>query len=255
MRCANCEQPLREGVSSCPWCGGALTPPVPPRPAAPDMPVQYPDSADVAKPAGVGWRVPALVIGLVLVTVAVGLGITLASRHHTVTTSTGGGGLTPPAGVSSGAAQPNVAISPDTSGIATVTTDPDQPLDAASAKAALDNELARDQNPAEQLVDHWIPQLSSKRPGLVADGITYDYPQIWANFVRLRTEHPDVLLIWSGNYVSFKSADFYVVVAPESYSDGQSANQWCADNGFAPDDCYAKFLSHNGGSDGTTLLR
>jgi serine/threonine-protein kinase len=198
------------------------------------------------------------VIGLVLLIAVVGLGLALASRHDNVAASTGGGGAAQTDGVSSAAGQPNAATNPDTGGIASVTTattDTTPPLDAASAKAALDDELARDENPAEQLVDHWVPQLSSKRAGLAADGITYDYPQIWANFLQLRAEYPDVLLIWSGNYISYKSTDFYVTVAPEPYSDGQSANQWCDANGFAPNDCYAKFVSHNGGSDGTTLLR
>jgi serine/threonine-protein kinase len=211
--------------------------------------------AGAAKPAGVGWRVPALVLGLVLVMAAVGLGFALASRNDTVAGRPGGGDPTQPAGVSSAAGQSNAGSSPDTGGIAATTTDPAQPLDAASAKAALDAELARDQNPAEQLVGHWLPQLSSKRPGLVADGITYDYPQIWANFVHLRAEHPDVLLIWSGNYVSYQLTDFYVTIDPMPYGDGQSANQWCDDNGFPPNDCYATFLSHNGGSNGTSLLR
>lgn len=258
MRCTNCEQPLREGVAFCPWCGGALTSPVPPQSDAPKIthvPAQPSVVADAAKPAGVGWRVPTLVMGLVLVMAAVGLGLALASRNDTVAAPPGGSDLAQAAGVSSAAGQPTAGTSPDTGGIASVTTDPAQPLDAASAKAALDDELARDENPAEQLVDHWVPQLSSKRPGLVADGITYDYPQIWANFVQLRAKRPDVLLIWSGNYVSYKSTDFYVTVDPQLYSDGHSANRWCDDNGFAPNDCYATFLSHNGGSDGTSLLR
>jgi hypothetical protein len=45
------------------------------------------------------------------------------------------------------------------------------------------------------------------------------------------------------------------VIVPQPYADGESANQWCDDAGFAPADCFAKFLSHTGGSTGTTLLR
>lgn len=258
MRCTNCEQPLRDGVVSCPWCGGALTSLVPPQSDAPKttrVSAQPSVAAGGTNTAGVRWRVPTLVIGLVLVMAAVGWGLAMASRHDTVAAPTGGGDLAQTAGVASAVGQSNAGTSPDTGGVAAVTTDPAQPLDATSAKAALEAELARDQNPAEQLVDHWIPQLSSKRPGLVADGITYDYPQIWANFVHLHAERPDVLLIWSGNYVSYQSTNFYVTVDPMPYPDGQSANHWCDDNGFAPNDCYATFLSHNGGSNGTSLLR
>lgn len=255
MRCANCEQPLQEGVTSCPWCGGMVSPP--PRPDPPEapqvLPVQPLVSAYAPRAAGVGWRVPAVVIGLVLVLVAVGLGLALAFRPSSIAAPAGGGSLAQAGGASSVAEQPNAVVNPG--GTTSVTADPSQLLDAGSAKAALDNEVAQDKNPAEQLVDHWVPQLSSKRPGLVADGITYDYPQIWANFVQLRAQHPDVLLIWSGNYVSYKLTDFYVTVVPDPYPDGASANQWCDANGFAPGDCYAKFLSHNGDSNGTSLLR
>jgi hypothetical protein len=193
------------------------------------------------------------VIGLFLALIAVGLGLALASRPSNVATSTRGDGVAQAGGTSSAVEQPNAAVSPgDTT---SMTTDPNQPLDAASAKVALDTEVAQDANAAEQLVGHWVPQLSSKRPGLVADGITYDYPQIWANFVQLRAQHPDVLLIWSGNYASYKLTNFYVIVVPDPYPDGGSANQWCDGSGFAPGDCYAKFLSHTGGSNGTSLLR
>jgi hypothetical protein len=194
---------------------------------------------------------PALVVGLVLLMSAVGVGVTLVARHHGTTSSATA--VVPPTGVSSVAAQP--AVPDDSDSAAPVTTDPDQPLDSASARTALDGEVAHDRDAAEQLVGNWVPQLSSKRPGLVADGITYDYPQIWANFQQLQAKYPGALLIWSGNYVSFKSTDFYVTVVPQPFSDGESANEWCDSNGLATDDCFAKFLSHTGGSVGTTLIR
>jgi hypothetical protein len=256
VRCANCEQPLREGVTSCPWCGGELAPPIPPAPpeVADEPPVPPVVPVGVPRPTSGGWRLPALVIGLVLVLTAIGLGFVVASRHSN-TASAGGAGPALANGAASSTGQPDAPTNPELGDTGSVTTDPSQLLDSGSAKTALDGEVARDQNSAEQLVGHWVPQLSSKRPGLVADGITYDYPQIWANFVQLRAQHPGVLLIWSGNYVSYKLADFYVVVVPDSYPDGASANEWCDSNGFAPDDCYAKFLSHSGGSGGTSLLR
>lgn len=194
-------------------------------------------------------------IGLVLVLTAVGLGFVLASRHGNVDDPGAGTGLAQANGVPADSGQPDSAVNSGLGDAGSATTDPSQPLDASSAKAALDGEVARDQNAAEQLVGHWVPQLSSKRPGLVADGITYDYPQIWANFVQRRAQNPGVLLIWSGNYASYKLSDFYVVILPQPYPDGASANQWCDANGFAPGDCYAKFLSHSGGSNGTSLLR
>jgi hypothetical protein len=62
-------------------------------------------------------------------------------------------------------------------------------------------------------------------------------------------------LIWSGNYASYKSADFYVTIVPQPYSDGTTANQWCDNANIDANDCYAKLLSHSVGPDGTTVLR
>jgi hypothetical protein len=267
MRCINCGQPLQVGDAFCPQCGGGFgPPPVVTPPAGPGVsnapadaaaPSYVPAPSGAGHPHRAGPGAPALVVVLVVL-VAVGLGITLLTRHHDTAAPPTGTDLVPSVGVSSAAAQPVVPFTPsdDSSSVTTApNADPDQLLDSASAKVALDGEVAQDRSAAEQLVGYWVPQLSSKREGLPADGITYDYPQIWANFQQLRTEYPNALLIWSGNYVSYKSTDFYVTVVPQQYSDGASANQWCDGAGLAPDDCYAKFLSHSGGSTGTTLIR
>jgi serine/threonine-protein kinase len=202
------------------------------------------------------WRVPALVIGVIVLMSIIGVGVSLASHHTTVASPPAGDGLVP-AGVSSVAAPPEVPSedNDDSDDLGSPTTEPSQPLDNASAKAALDDELAQDKDTAEQLIDQWVPQLSSKRPGLVVDGVTYGYLQIWQNFEQLRGQYPDALLLWSGNYVSFKSTNFYVTVVREPYSDGQAANQWCDDENIDTDDCYAKLLSHSVGPTGTTVLR
>jgi serine/threonine-protein kinase len=179
------------------------------------------------------------------------VGITLAVRKH----SAAAPGPDDPVGVSSVEAQPNPPALPSVSESAEPVPSSTEPPDDDAAKADLDNEVAGDRNAAEALVGHWVPQLSSKRPGLVADGITYDYPHIWADFQRLRTRYPAALLIWSGDYLSYQSPDFYVTVMPQPFPDGPSANQWCDDAGLAATDCYAKFLSHDHGPSNTTLLR
>lgn len=265
MRCVNCGQPLQVGDTFCPQCGGVFGPPPVVTPSGPMGPhgidttaPPYPAvQAGPGRSTRAGPGALALVVGLVVL-VAVGVGITVLSRHHGVATPATSTDAVPTVGVSSAAAQPVAPFTPSSADSGTTTpvsADPDQPLDSASAKVALDDEVAQDRNAAEELVGHWVPQLSSKREGLPADGITYDYPHIWANFQQLRAAYPGALLIWSGNYVSYKSANFYVTVVPQQYSDGESANQWCDSMGLAPDDCYAKFLSHTGGSAGTTLIR
>lgn len=192
-----------------------------------------------------------LVVGLVLVVAAAGVGGVLLARHNAAAVAIPAASQTPHPD-----APPIVpAAPPDSVAVPPSSTAPDEPLDDTTAKAALDDEVAQDRTAAEELVGSWVPQLSSKRPGLVADGITYDYPDIWTNFQELRAEYPNALLIWSGDYRSFQRSDFYVTVVPEPYSQGESANQWCDTAGLAPAACYAKFLSHEGGSSGTTLLR
>ncbi len=197
---------------------------------------------------------PALVIGVAVLVAVAGVGIVLASHRDTA--------ASPPAGnavISGSSALVQPAMSSDgytdSGGLTTPTTDPSEPTDDTSAQAALDNEVDRDKNSAEQLIGHWVPQLSSKRQGLVADGITYGYLQIWQNFEQLREKYPNVLLIWSGSYVNFTFTDFYVTVVSEAYPDGQSANQWCDDAGIDSDACYAELLSHTVGPNGTTMLR
>jgi serine/threonine-protein kinase len=129
------------------------------------------------------------------------------------------------------------------------------PTDAPSARAALQAEVDRDRSAVEALVGSWVPQLSSKKPGLVADGITYDYPAVLANFQSLKTRYPDALLLWSGDYSTFKYGDFWVTVEGAAFAAGAAANSWCDAQGIGPDDCFAKRLSHSDGYVGNTLLR
>lgn len=90
----------------------------------------------------------------------------------------------------------------------------------------------------------WVPQLSSKRVGLVADGVTYSDETIWADHRNLRGRFPGAALIWSGDYATFAGQDFWVTVMPPAASNSpDTANAWCDEQGFEPDDCYAKRIS------------
>jgi serine/threonine-protein kinase len=256
MRCVNCGLLLREGDVTCPQCGGAANQPY--YPAPPPGPVEQPYDlvpGTATTPRRGGGAKPALIVGLVLLAAIAGVGIAVGvARHSAAAPQPDAAG--PAVAVTSSVARPPLAVAPpESDSPVPSSTQPPPPQSNAAAKADLDGELDQDRNAADTLVGSWIPQLSSKRPGLVADGITYDYLSIWADFQRLRTAYPTALLIWSGDYVSFKSPDFYVTVVPQPFPDGPSANQWCDGAGLAPDDCYAKLLSHDGGSSNTTLLR
>ena len=53
----------------------------------------------------------------------------------------------------------------------------------------------------------------------------------------------------------FNGSDFWVVVHPQGFATAAAANAWCDAQGYSPDDCYAKKLSHSGGPSGTTVTR
>ncbi|WP_328644911.1 hypothetical protein OHS58_31490 [Amycolatopsis sp. NBC_00348] len=123
------------------------------------------------------------------------------------------------------------------------------------ARSLLQQQVDQDRAQVEQLVGSWLPQLSAKKPDMLANGVTYDYDAIWADFVTNRQQHPQALLLWSGDYSSFKYPDFWITVEAQSFGDGASANTWCDSYGINKDDCYAKRLMHTGGYAGNTLLR
>lgn len=143
------------------------------------------------------------------------------------------------------------------------TVDPDPPTtdtatgptDEASAQAALQQEVNNDRSSVEQLVGQWVPQLSSKSYGTVADGVTYDYEAIWNDFQTTRQSHADALLLWSGDYTSFTFDNYWVTVVPEPSGTGAQANAWCDSQGFGKDQCFAKRISHSAKPKGSTLPR
>ena len=247
MRCVNCGQPLQPEDTFCPQCGGVTG--MQQAELQSDAPTPTFPVGSSWTPAPNGSRMPPLMVGIIVVVlVAAGGTIALVYHHHSAAEANAPITTMP---TPSSTAVP--AAPPESSLPTTVTSQ--QPSDSASAKAALDTELATDQAAAERLIGSWVPQLSSKRPGLIADGITYDYPQIWANFEQLRSAYPGVLLIWSGDYSTYASTDFYVTIVGEQYPDGRSANQWCDNTGLATTDCYAKYLSHTSGPAGASVLR
>ena len=108
-----------------------------------------------------------------------------------------------------------------------------------------------------RFVDRWVPQLSSKSYDRYDDveGITYHYDDIYRDHLQLRLAYPDARLLWSGDWASYESADFWVTVAGETFPTGDGALDWCVRNGFDGDHCYAKRIIRSGSSEGTSLLQ
>ena len=129
---------------------------------------------------------------------------------------------------------------PRTSTVTVPVPIPPAPPQSVSACLQLRNQANADYSPtATQAVGHWVPQLSSKRPGLVADGITWDCNSILAEHLRLRGLY-GAKLLWSGDWPhTFGHDDYWVTVAGYTYDTAEGARQWCQDHGRdVPEHCY-----------------
>ncbi|CAM2845836.1 PQQ-binding-like beta-propeller repeat protein [Prescottella defluvii] len=136
----------------------------------------------------------------------------------------------------------------------------------ASAVSRVDTESAsrdalREQADADapfvrsDLADRWVPLLSSKQPGLVADGITWNNAEILREHLDLRLRFPEVRLMWSGDWSTFTERDWWVTAAGVTFPTPEGANGWCDSKGFDADHCFAKLISTTHSVDGSTLYR
>lgn len=123
-------------------------------------------------------------------------------------------------------------------------------LDGLRALAAADKPVI-----ASSLANRWVPQISSKQPGLVAEGLTWTASDILREHLDLRQRYPEVRLVWSGDWRTFNTPDWWVTIVGAPSNDASRALSWCVTNGFDADHCYAKIVSATMGREGTTVLR
>lgn len=142
--------------------------------------------------------------------------------------------------------------SPTSSASPTVALPADLPADPAQALQA---QRGIDAAAVERMVGAWAPQLSAKKAGLVVDGRTYDAAAVLADHLALRRAHPGAVLVWSGDWTSFRGGDFWITLLGRTFPSGEAANGWCVDAGIGADDCYAKRLVRSGSYEGNTVLR
>jgi hypothetical protein len=164
----------------------------------------------------------------------------------------GGSGGTPPGGGSYGG-----YAAPETTSFAEPPTTASGSAGSGedAAQAMLRQQADADRAQADALADRWVPQLSSKNYGLVADGTTYDHRAIWADFTTTKQSFPAALLLWSGDYTSFARGDFWVTVENTPFATAAAADGWCAAAGLDADHCFAKLVSHTHGPKGSTSHR
>lgn len=261
-KCQQCGENLRDKARFCVGCGAAVPrqaaepagqppPPPPANPPYPAPPAQLPPEAQQYR----ATTRPGLSQGT---KIAAAAGICALVIGAVIVASTTVGTNSPAPGGSGGSGSlADSATTPPTRTTETVANPTTESASAAPAdsRSLLQRQVDQDKPEVDQLVGSWLPQLSAKKPGTVANGITYDYDAIWADFVNNRQQHPEALLLWSGDYASFKYPDFWITVEPRQFGDGTSANAWCDSYGINKDDCYAKRLMHTGGYAGNTLLR
>ncbi|OBG23519.1 protein kinase [Mycolicibacterium celeriflavum] len=107
---------------------------------------------------------------------------------------------------------------------------------------------------AAEFTDIWVPQISSKRVGLEAEGTVWDNAQILDEHLRLRARYPDVKLLWAGDWSTFDGRNFWVTIVGLKSPYYQDVLDWCRDQGFHRDHCIAKMVSTWRPVEGTTKL-
>ncbi len=149
-------------------------------------------------------------------------------------------------------ATPTAAPAPTPAPRISVPTSAAPPVDAALAQlrqiAADDRYLV-----TSNAEDLWVPQLSSKRPGVVDDGLVWNNALTLQEHLRLRRQY-DAKLLWSGDWSVFNGSNWWVTIAPITFATSDGALQWCRSEGFDRDHCLAKLVSTTHGTSGSTAL-
>jgi len=105
---------------------------------------------------------------------------------------------------------------------------------------------------AATLAEYWVPQLSSKRPGVVDQGVVWDNTMTLQEHLDLRQRYPDVRLLWSGDWSTFSAPDFWVTVVGLAFPDSAGPLTWCRAQALDRDHCIAKLISTTHAVEGST---
>jgi hypothetical protein len=107
----------------------------------------------------------------------------------------------------------------------------------------------------EGAANHWVPQVSSKRAGLVIDGRKFTNADVLRDHLQFRQRFSGARLLYSGQWSTFRDDDWWVTVVGPSWFYPEDANRWCDQQNFGVDDCFAKFVSSLFGPEHTTVYR
>jgi serine/threonine kinase PknH len=213
----------------------------PPFNAQPGYPATGPPVVGAAQDLG-GRSGKLLLVTVVVIAAALVLGVVAVVIGVLANRNSGPGGPSP-----------TIAYPvPESTTYQTESSSPTQPVYAptTTAPAPQDPEqqlrqIANDDRPfvTAQLADRWVPQLSSKRPGVVDDGVTWDNAMTLQEHLRLRQRYPGARLLWSGDWSTFSAPNYWVTVAGITFPNSAGALAWCRSQGFDRDHCVAKIVS------------
>lgn len=109
------------------------------------------------------------------------------------------------------------------------------------AQLALSWQLSHDSSTAQAFYTTYTTQLSSKKYGIQAEGKTWQYKDIYEQFLQLRIKHPKAVLVWSSDWPTYTknggTSDYYVILSGESFGSTDDGSAWCTNNGYTSEDC------------------
>lgn len=235
-RCPSCGDPLLPGAIYCIACGTPLLgPPEQHRPLFVDeiddetaVPRStrtffFGEDPPPAPARGRSRTAPILVMIAVLVIVAGVLGFIFGKDGPAATRSE---------------AEPSTSPS-DTDPSSEPSVDPDAPPEQQLLRISrLDTEAA------SKLIDTWVPQLAAVGAG---DGGDANWRRALSRYQEIKTDHPDVLLLDTGEWPSsYVKPGMYAIVVPYPSDTSAPALEWCVEQGLSKTDCAAKHLEVSG---------
>jgi hypothetical protein len=119
--------------------------------------------------------------------------------------------------------------------------------------AALEQVRARDASVVETLAESWVAQLSARPAESSPTDRTATDAAVLAGHEALRRQYPGAVLLKSTDWNY--DGRFWITVVRERFSSAEEANDWCGTHHFAPQDCFAKKLSHSGVVEGSAKYR
>lgn len=219
-------------------------------PSPPTVPAYPPrdDSRRFLVPTLVAVAAALVVVAVVLVVVVVG-NQKSGSDTPTVAYPTSGQPTYQPSYETGAAPTYQTTTPPTTRSVA-------QPTTTASAVPDAEQQLRQYVNldrsvVATEAADKWVPQLSSKRPGIRDNGVVWDNAMALQEHLQFRKLY-NAKLLWSGDWSTFSEPNFWVTIAGITFADAKGALMWCSSKGFDRDHCIAKIVSTTHGVPGST---